>query len=131
MKKSKKRSKKDRVKNVSFNDKMNDLENILTNSIKLQMISDVPLGAFLSGGIDSSLIVALMQENSPKPVETFTIGFNEEQFDTTEPRHSDAAQRVGASYGFTDISEAIGVTLEEAQSAMEEHKMLEDRSKLQ
>lgn len=57
------------------------LHETLRNSVKLQLISDVPLGAFLSGGIDSSLIVSLMQENSIDPVKTFTIGFEDKKFD--------------------------------------------------
>ncbi|MDA9999101.1 asparagine synthase (glutamine-hydrolyzing) [bacterium] len=66
----------------------------LEQSVKLQMISDVPIGAFLSGGVDSSSIVAMMSKISERPIKTFSIGFKEPEFDETK-----YAQMVAKKYG--------------------------------
>lgn len=60
---------------------LRQLEAVLCEAVSVRMVADVPLGAFLSGGIDSSLITALMQTQSTSPVRTFSIGFHEPRFD--------------------------------------------------
>lgn len=63
---------------------LEEFENYFGDSVRIRMRSDVPFGAFLSGGLDSSSVVAAMAEESNSPVETFTIGFTEKSFDERE-----------------------------------------------
>ena len=70
---------------------------VLAQSVEQRMIADVPLGAFLSGGVDSSLIAALMQERSSRPVKTFAVGFDDARYD--ESRHAAAvADNLGTDH---------------------------------
>ena len=86
------------------------LEARLGDAVRLQSLADVPLGAFLSGGVDSSAIVALMQAQSSRPVETFTIGFEEAGFDES-PHARAVAQHLGTNHSemFVTAAEARDV----------------------
>ena len=84
-------------------DAQGELTSLLQDAVKRQMVSDVPLGGLLSGGIDSSLVVAMMQRASAKPVETFTIGFAAREFD--ESVHAAAiARHLGTSHHEVHLS---------------------------
>lgn len=86
------------------------LEEKLMSAVGMRMMADVPLGAFLSGGLDSSMIVAMMQAQSSTPVKTFTIGFQEQEYDEA-PHAKAVADHLGTDHTelYVDSTRALDV----------------------
>jgi len=70
--------------NLNFKESLNNLENLIDDSVKKTLVSDVPLGCFLSSGIDSSIITYFANKNSKKKIKTFSVGFKESEFNESE-----------------------------------------------
>jgi asparagine synthase (glutamine-hydrolysing) len=100
-----------RLESIAPEEAVDRLDELLKSAVAQQMVADVPLGAFLSGGVDSSTIVALMQAQSSRPVRTFTIGFHEAGYNEAE--HAKAV----ATHLGTDHTE-LYVTPQEAMAVI-------------
>lgn len=93
-----------------FDEASQQLEALLADAIGLRMQADVPLGAFLSGGVDSSLIVALTQAQSSRPVKTFTIGYEDPAYDEA-PHGAAVARHLGTDHHEWRITAKDGLEL--------------------
>lgn len=96
--------------NLSDDEACNLLNKSLGDAVEQQQVADVPLGAFLSGGVDSSLIVSLMQDRSTRPVKTFSIGFSESDFN--EAKYAKAvAKHLGTDHSELYVSPAEAISV--------------------
>jgi len=98
---------------------LRELETRLAEAVRIRLISDVPLGALLSGGVDSSIVVALMARASAAPVKTFSIGFRNEHFDEAKFART-VAQKFGTDHHELVVDPDIGQTLDFLSRMLEE-----------
>lgn len=103
----------------SEEDCLEELEERLAEAVRMRLISDVPLGALLSGGVDSSVVVALMARAGSGPVKTFSVGFKDQDFDETEHARA-VAERFGTEHHEFVVEPDIAKTLEFLSGALEE-----------
>src|SRR6266576_896508 len=104
---------------LSEEDCLERLEHTLSEAVRIRLISEVPLGALLSGGVDSSVVVATMAKVSSTPVKTFSIGFGEEDFNETQHARS-VATRFGTEHHELVVKSDLWDTLEKLSYILDE-----------
>ena len=94
------------LRKLPYDQLVTEMSAVLEDSVSLQMVSDVPVGAFLSGGIDSSLMVAMMTKASGKRMKTFSVGFGDEGADIDESSEAEAtAKHIGTDHTRVHVSD--------------------------
>jgi asparagine synthase (glutamine-hydrolysing) len=104
---------------ISEQECVEELERRLAEAVRIRLVSDVPLGALLSGGVDSSLVVALMARGTSRPVKTFTIGFDDNEFDESHYARL-VAQRFATEHHELILKPDVVGTLEKLTPGLEE-----------
>ncbi|MFH0732511.1 MAG: asparagine synthase (glutamine-hydrolyzing) [Candidatus Omnitrophota bacterium] len=95
-------------RDMTEEDALDKLEDIISRTVKSHLMSDVPLGAFLSGGLDSSLVVYFMTKHMSEPVKTFSIGFKERSFDETKEARL-IAKHIGTDHAELIVEPNCGI----------------------
>jgi asparagine synthase (glutamine-hydrolysing) len=104
---------------ISEEECLEELEWRLAEAVRIRLVSDVPLGALLSGGVDSSIVVALMARASSRPIKTFTIGFDHSEFDETHYARQ-VATRFATEHHELVLKPDVVATLEKLTPGLEE-----------
>ncbi len=99
-----------RTPSVVESEALNQLDMILGKAVEERMMADVPVGAFLSGGIDSSLVVAMMQKSSKEPIKTFTASFGEEEFNEAGFAR-EVSEQLGTDHYEVDITPELALSV--------------------
>lgn len=111
-----------RDRNVSFQDAAQQTRQLLETSVRYRLVADVPVGAFLSGGVDSAIVVGLMSQLTSRPIQTFTVGFDgDDSAEDERPAARETARRLGTDHREIEISgKAVAAEIERIVDAIDQ-----------